>query len=225
MRDLDPEQVVIIYNRVPKTGSTSLIGLAYDLCATNGFNVIHINTSRNTPTLSLSDQVGFSSHLNSPSVLVPNFVLFQWIKITFLYQMKIVNEIRFKIHYFFPDEICIQCFKLGWKETGYISWSCSLYWLSKVRYSFRYIEHRLKLIELQLQDNSYIRFGVSRHPIYINMVRAPLDRLVSYYYFLRYGDDLRPNLIRKRQGNKMVVYFLWINKSTIMICIGFCPLI
>lgn len=54
---LDPEQIVVIYNRVPKTGSTSLIGLAYDLCTTNAFNVIHINTSRNSPTLSLSDQV------------------------------------------------------------------------------------------------------------------------------------------------------------------------
>ena len=57
LMDLDPEQIVVIYNRVPKTGSTSLIGLAYDLCVTNAFNVIHINTSRNSPTLSLSDQV------------------------------------------------------------------------------------------------------------------------------------------------------------------------
>lgn len=51
---------------------------------------------------------------------------------------------------------------------------------------------------------SSIRFGVSRQPIYINLIRKPLDRLVSYYYFVRYGDDLRPNHIRRRMGDKMV---------------------
>ena len=55
--ELDHDKVVVIYNRVPKTGSTSFIGLAYDLCFTNHFNVIHINTSHNSPTLSLADQV------------------------------------------------------------------------------------------------------------------------------------------------------------------------
>lgn len=49
-----------------------------------------------------------------------------------------------------------------------------------------------------------IRFGVSQQPIYINLIRKPLDRLVSYYYFVRYGDDLRPNHIRRRMGDKMV---------------------
>ncbi|XP_002730809.1 heparan sulfate 2-O-sulfotransferase 1-like [Saccoglossus kowalevskii] len=47
----------------------------------------------------------------------------------------------------------------------------------------------------------FARFGVVQKPLYINIIREPLARLVSYYYFVRYGDDFRPHLKRRRSGD------------------------
>uniref|UniRef100_A0A0N5A646 Heparan sulfate 2-O-sulfotransferase n=1 Tax=Parastrongyloides trichosuri TaxID=131310 RepID=A0A0N5A646_PARTI len=47
---------------------------------------------------------------------------------------------------------------------------------------------------------NFNKYGYS-NPIYINMIREPLDRLLSHYYFLRYGDNYRIGLKRSRSGN------------------------
>lgn len=62
--DLIPDEdddVVIIYNRVPKTASTSFTNIAYDLCGKNKYHVLHINTTKNNPVMSLQDQVSYHS--------------------------------------------------------------------------------------------------------------------------------------------------------------------
>ncbi|KAJ8357408.1 hypothetical protein SKAU_G00202020 [Synaphobranchus kaupii] len=126
----ESDDVVIIYNRVPKTASTSFTNIAYDLCGKNKYHVLHINTTKNNPVMSLQDQVRFVKNVTSWREMKPAF---------------------YHGHVAFLD---------------------------------------------------FTKFGVKRKPIYINVIRDPIERLVSYYYFLRFGDDYRPGLRRRKQGDK-----------------------
>ncbi|KAA8589263.1 hypothetical protein FQN60_012628 [Etheostoma spectabile] len=115
-RDLSPlaekDDMVIIYNRVPKTASTSFTNIAYDLCGKNRFHV------------------RFVRNVSSWREMKPGFY------------------------------------------HGHVA----------------YLD--------------FSKYGAKGRPMYINVVRDPIERLVSYYYFLRFGDDYRPGLRRRKQGDK-----------------------
>ncbi|XP_055307017.1 heparin sulfate O-sulfotransferase-like [Sitodiplosis mosellana] len=65
------DNLIVIYNRVPKTGSTSFINLAYDLCKKNHFYVLHINITANMHVLSLNNQLSFARNISAWSEMKP----------------------------------------------------------------------------------------------------------------------------------------------------------
>ncbi|XP_071822011.1 heparan sulfate 2-O-sulfotransferase 1-like isoform X2 [Apostichopus japonicus] len=136
----DSQELLVIYNRVPKTGSTSFTGIAYDLCKGNNFNVLHVNTTKSNHTK--------NDHVNS------NYV------------MSVQDQMRYILN--------------------------ATHWNSRLpafhHGHFAFID--------------FAAFGSVRKPMFINIIRRPLDRLISFYFFVRYGDDFRPSLVRHRMDNK-----------------------
>lgn len=65
------DDLVVVYNRVPKTGSTSFINLAYDLCKKNHFYVLHINITANMHVMSLDNQVKFVRNVTAWNEMKP----------------------------------------------------------------------------------------------------------------------------------------------------------
>ena len=53
---------VVIYNRIPKTGSTSLMQLPYELCSRNKYNVVLLNLTGGprSYTMNLRDRMSFA---------------------------------------------------------------------------------------------------------------------------------------------------------------------
>lgn len=77
LRELLPKQehsvdeLIIIYNRVPKTASTSFVGVAYDLCKKNVFHVLHINVTANNHVLALNNQYELVNNVTNWHALKP----------------------------------------------------------------------------------------------------------------------------------------------------------
>lgn len=67
------ENLVVIYNRVPKTASTSFVNLTYSLCKKNQFHVLHINVTGNNHVLSLPNQMRFARNITGWSAMKPAF--------------------------------------------------------------------------------------------------------------------------------------------------------
>ncbi|KAM3173880.1 hypothetical protein ACTXT7_011687 [Hymenolepis weldensis] len=53
---------------------------------------------------------------------------------------------------------------------------------------------------------NFHQFGHGHDLVYVNILRDPLERLVSKYYFIRFGDDHRPNTHRRRMTNDTLLH-------------------
>ncbi|XP_023345285.1 heparin sulfate O-sulfotransferase-like isoform X2 [Eurytemora carolleeae] len=121
---------VLMYNRIPKTGSTSLMNIAYEIRSQNRYRIVQVRlTSAGSKNiLSFNDQLEISRNISA------------WSSLPLLFHGHFA--------YFEPSTL-----------------------------------------------------GVDVHPVFINLIRKPLERLVSYYYFLRYGDDILEDKVRSKQGD------------------------
>jgi len=128
----DDNNVVLIYNRIPKTASTTFMHLPYELCEENNFNVLLMNISH-PHSMTWEDRIFFAKNVSH------------------------------------------------WKE--------KLPALYHGHFAYFGVEN----MGVHTSNTKFV---------YINIVRQPLERLISYYYFLRYGDDYRKNKIRSRMGDK-----------------------
>ena len=63
------ENTVIIYNRIPKTGSTSLMQIPYELCNRLKYNVLLLNITGGprSYTMNLRDRMKFASNITGES--------------------------------------------------------------------------------------------------------------------------------------------------------------
>jgi len=122
------DNTVIIYNRIPKTGSTSFIKVVNHLYKENHFSSLYLNIT--SKTMLLTDEAW----------IVKNISLWKGIRPVIIHG-----------HFGFPH---------------------------------------------------FAKFGSPLRPIFINILRDPLQRFVSYYYFIRYGDDFRPHKKRSRMGDR-----------------------
>lgn len=59
----DENSQIVIYNRIPKTASTTFMHVPYELCAVNRFHVLLLNISRPQHFLTFADEVKFAKNI------------------------------------------------------------------------------------------------------------------------------------------------------------------
>ena len=130
------DNVLLIYNKIPKTGSTSFVHFTQHLSEENGFKMVLLNISH-PHSMTLSDRQYFAKNIST------------------------------------------------WQEM------------------FPAIYHgHFAYVDMQ---NLAVNTGDVKM-ININIVRNPFERMISYYYFLRYGDDFRKNKVRSRMSDKNTTF-------------------
>ena len=130
------DKVLLIYNKIPKTGSTSFVHFTQHLSEENGFKMVLLNISH-PHSMTLSDRQYFAKNISTWPEMFP-----------------------------------------------------AIY-----HGHFAYVN----------MENLAVNTGDVKI-VNINIVRNPFERMISYYYFLRYGDDFRKNKIRSRMSDKNTTF-------------------